>query len=73
MLLDKGLKHGWDGDFVFQVWVHDEYQIACRSVEIAHIVGQVAKEAMSVVRDTFDFVCPLDADYDVGLTWAETH
>lgn len=73
MLLDKGLKHGWDGDFAFQVWVHDEYQIACRNEKIAHIVGQTAKEAMTVVAETFGFVCPLDADYDIGSTWAETH
>lgn len=25
-----GLKHGWDGDYVFLSWSHDEYQLAIR-------------------------------------------
>lgn len=73
LLQEQGLKHGWDGDYAFCVWVHDEYQIACRTEEIAHIIGQKAKAAMSIVGQTFNFSCPLDADYDIGLTWAETH
>lgn len=73
MLLEQGLAHGWDGDFAFCVWVHDEYQIACRTEKIAHQVGQTAKKAMQEVAETFGFECPLDADYDIGLSWAETH
>lgn len=26
-----GLKHGWDGDFVFLSWSHDEVQLAVRN------------------------------------------
>lgn len=26
----EGLKHGWDGDYVFLSWSHDEYQLAVR-------------------------------------------
>ncbi len=68
-----GLKHGWDGDFAFSAWVHDEYQIACRNQEVAEQVGLVAKEAMAKVRDIFKIVPALDADFDIGKTWAETH
>jgi len=68
-----GLKHGWDGDYAFCAWVHDEYQIAYRTPEIAEIIGKVAREAIVEAGSTFSFNCPLDADYDVGKTWAETH
>lgn len=69
----QGLKHGWDGDYAFCVWVHDEYQIACRNDEIAEIVGKTAQETMKQVGAEFNFKCPLAAEYDIGNTWAETH
>jgi len=72
-LVAKGLKHGWDGDYAFSAWVHDEYQIASRTPEIAKIVGETAKEAIAATGDHFNFACPLEADYDIGKTWAETH
>lgn len=72
-LQDKGLKHGWDGDYAFCAWVHDEYQIACRTNEIAKLVGAIAKEAIEEVGRTFKFACRLDADFDIGRSWAETH
>lgn len=68
-----GLRHGWDGDYVFCAWVHDEYQIACRTKEIAETVGAVAKEAMQEVGRMFAINCPLDADFDIGKNWSETH
>ena len=34
-LLRRGYRHGWDGDFVFLAWVHDEFQIAARTPELA--------------------------------------
>lgn len=72
-LLEQGLRHGWDGDFAFCAWVHDEYQIACRNREIAEIVGQAAQAAMKEVGETFKFNCQLDAEYDIGTNWSETH
>ena len=68
-----GLKHGWDGDYAFCAWVHDEYQIACRDNEIAEIVGKTCQKTMKRVGVEFDFACPLEADYDVGSSWSETH
>jgi hypothetical protein len=73
LLISKGLKHGWDGDFAFCAWVHDEYQIACRSREVAELAGACAKEAMKQVGETFGFACQLDADFDIGNNWSETH
>ena len=29
-LKEAGFKHGWDGDYVFLSWSHDEYQLAVR-------------------------------------------
>lgn len=70
---ELGLSHGWDGDVALCAWVHDEYQIACRTEEIAQIVGETAREAMREVGRIFEFNCPLDAEFDVGKNWSETH
>lgn len=73
LLKTKGLKQGWDGDYVFCAWVHDEAQIACRTKEIAKVVGETCLEAIKVTEKFFNFRCPLDADYSVGKNWADTH
>lgn len=72
-LLRLGYKHGWDGDFAFCAWVHDEVQIACRTKEIAEVVGRVCKEQAAIAGEMFDFKCPLDGEYGIGSSWAETH
>lgn len=78
VLIDKklqelGYKHGWEGDYAFCAWVHDEYQIACRTEEIAETVGKVAKGAIRDVELHYDWRCPLDAEYAIGDSWKETH
>lgn len=78
VLLDQrlraaGLRHGWDGDYAYSAWVHDEYQIACRTPEIARTVGEAAKSAMKEVGLIFKIKCDLDADYDIGDNWSQTH
>lgn len=70
---ERGLVHGWDGDYAYCAWVHDELQIACRNEEIAKQLGEIAREAIQKTERTFNFNCPLDADYNIGKTWAETH
>lgn len=72
-LIRRGLRHGWDGDFVFLAWVHDEYQIAARTEELAHEIGAVAQWAMKETEAYFGFRCPLDTDYKVGKNWADCH
>ena len=69
----EGLKHGWDGDYAFCAWVHDECQIACRTPEVAARVKTLAPAMVTKAGDTFDFRCPLAGEAKVGLTWAETH
>lgn len=72
-LSEAGLRHGWDGDYAFCAWVHDEYQIACRNPEVAGIVGEAARAAMKEVGRIFNFACELDAEFDIGKNWSQTH
>lgn len=73
-LLAKGLKHGWDGDFVFLSWSHDEVQIAARDdPELISIVQQIAIGTGRAAGSPFQFRCALDVETKVGRNWAETH
>lgn len=72
-LLDKGYKHGWDGDFCYLMWVHDEVQVSCRTREIAEDVLVLAQEAMRETGEYFKFRMPLDTDGKIGANWAECH
>lgn len=73
LALKAGLRHGWNGDFAFCAWVHDEIQVACRTKEIAEQLGQISKQAMKKAEEFFSFRCPLDAEFDIGQSWADTH
>lgn len=73
MLLEKGLKHGWDGDFAYMAWVHDEIQVGCRSEEIAKVVVETAQEAMRWVGEHWGFRCLLDTEGKIGPNWAVCH
>ena len=73
MLLEEGLVHGWDGDFAFMAWVHDELQIACRTPEIAQRVTELSAAAMAEVETYYGFRIKLDVDSKVGKDWAECH
>lgn len=68
-----GLKHGWDGDYAFCAWSHDECQIACRTQATADIVGRFAVECALESGDFFNLRCPVGGESKVGLTWADTH
>lgn len=72
-LLRRGLKHGWDGDFVFMAWVHDEAQIACRTREIAEITVKEAQAAMRDTQDYFKFRVQLDTEGKIGRNWSDCH
>lgn len=73
MLIEKGLKHGWDGDFAYMAWVHDEIQVGCRDESIAKIVIDTAQEAMRWVGDHWRFRCLLDTEGKMGPNWAICH
>jgi len=70
--LDKKYKYGWNGDYTLSAWVHDEVQLACRK-EIAEDVGNKLKRAAQKAGESFSFRCRIDAEYNVGDSWATTH
>lgn len=71
-LIEQGLRHGWDGEFAFLGWIHDEVQIAVKEGH-EELVGQTCLRVAQETGHLFKFGCPLAAEYKVGTTWAETH
>lgn len=69
----SGLKHGWDGDYAFCAWSHDECQIACRTPEVTAMVRKFATDTVLESGDFFNFRCPTSGESKEGLTWADTH
>lgn len=72
-LLDLGLTHGWDGDFAYMAWSHDEIQVACKTKEIAEVVVREAQEAVRDVQQEFNFRVQLDTEGKIGKNWADCH
>lgn len=65
-------RYGWDGDFVFVLFIHDETQLCVRAgleEEIGNIIVKAAQEA----GEPYGFRLKLDSEYSVGRTWADTH
>ena len=52
--------------------VHDELQLQCKS-DYADEVGKIAVQSIKDAGTYFNFRCPLDAEYKIGKTWADTH
>ncbi len=74
MMLDRGYKHGWDGDFAFCAFSHDEIQVALRNDDaLIEEYRQITTGAMTKVADTYSFRCPLGTESKVGKDWSETH
>lgn len=71
-LIADGLKWGWDGDFVFLGWIHDELQVACRN-GLGDRIGQVLTTAARGAGEPFKFRIALDSEYKLGNSWADTH
>ena len=67
---DAGMVHGTHYRQV--LFVHDELQ--CEALpEHAEEVGRFMVEGIRKVTEDFNLRCPLDGEYKIGLTWAETH
>ena len=71
-LIASGLKWGWDGDFVFLGWIHDEVQVACRN-GLGDRIGEVLTAAARGAGAPFNFRIALDSEYKLGHSWADTH
>lgn len=71
--LSSRFKHGWDGDYAFCAWSHDEVQIACRTKEIEDYIAEIAPKMVTAAGEHFGFRCPLAGESKRGTTWADTH
>jgi DNA polymerase-1 len=54
------------------VFVHDEVQIECKP-EHADAVGEAVVNGIKRAARIFKSNCPLDGEYKIGNSWAETH
>lgn len=70
LLDDYATQHGIDYKFVGNV--HDEIQSEVAS-EQAEKFGWLAVECIKAAGISFELRCPLDGEYQIGDTWAETH
>ncbi|PWM76843.1 MAG: DNA polymerase [Phascolarctobacterium sp.] len=70
-LIALGLDHG--KDFQFMAWIHDEFQCACRTQEIAEIVVREAQNAMRDAQEIFHFRVQLDTEGKIGGNWCDCH
>lgn len=52
--------------------IHDEWQLEARP-EQADELGQLAVEAIRKTEHDFNLFCPMDGEYKIGDSWAETH
>lgn len=71
-LLAEGYKWGWDGDFVFLGWIHDEIQVAVRN-GLGDRIGEVLTREARKAGEPYGFRVRLDSKYKIGRTWADTH
>ena len=72
-MLARGLGHGWDKDFVYMAWIHDEIQAACRTKEIAEAFVSEAQAAMRDTQAALGFRMRLDTEGKIGKNWADCH
>jgi DNA polymerase I-like protein with 3'-5' exonuclease and polymerase domains len=70
LLDDYANQHKIDYKFIGNV--HDEIQSEVAS-EQAEKFGWLAVECIKAAGISFELRCPLDGEYKVGSTWAETH
>lgn len=67
---NKLARYGYPYKLVAQV--HDEFQVEVPE-EYAQQVGAVFRNAIREAGRTLELRCPLDGEYKIGNTWAETH
>lgn len=72
MLAEAGLEYGWDKDYVFCAWVHDEVQIACRE-GLEQTIKQICIAAAAEAGRYLGFSLPVDASASHGIDWSQTH
>jgi DNA polymerase-1 len=71
-LIYHQLKQSHPTDAYIMAWVHDEVQIAVKKGyenDVGNITGRMAQEAGAALA----IEIPIEADFSVGDTWADTH
>ena len=71
VILDDHAKQ-WKLDYKFVGNIHDEVQTEVRELD-ADKFGWLAVECLKAAGLAYDLRCPLDGEYKIGTTWAETH
>ena len=72
ILHEKLKEYKYDNDVQMVAHIHDELQLQCKSA-IADAVGKIARQSIIDAGVYFKLRCPLDAQYKIGKTWADTH
>jgi DNA polymerase family A/AAA domain len=67
--LVERFRYGWEGDAVIVAWVHDEVVVCCEP-EIAQQVGELMVRHAKEPGEFYGFKVPLDAEYQIGRSWA---
>jgi len=67
---EKGYTHGVE--FQQCAWVHDEIQVLVKQ-GTGDVFGALAQEAMRQTGTYYNFGIRLDAEYNIGRSWADTH
>jgi len=67
---EQGYTHGVE--FQQCAWVHDEIQILVKE-GTGDVFGKLAQKAMRLTGDYYKFGVRLDAEYNIGRSWADTH
>lgn len=62
----------WNIDYKFVGNIHDEIQTEVDEGQ-AQTFGWLAVECLKAAGQHFDLRCPLDGEFKIGNTWAETH
>jgi DNA polymerase-1 len=62
----------WGIDYKFVGNIHDEIQAEVIN-ERAETFGRLAVSCIQAAGLEWKLNCPLDGEYKVGLTWAQTH
>lgn len=71
-LVERGYEYGWDKDFTYCAWVHDELQLAVRE-GLEKEFEEICIAAAAKAGEFLEFALPVEASAGHGQTWAETH
>lgn len=72
-LVDHEITKQHQGDAYIVGWIHDEIQIACRTEEVGHNVGNIAGRMAEQSGVSFNTKIPIAAEYKLGRAWSDTH